>query len=107
MKGTAKTFWSGHNSFVDPQFIEKYPKFKKMSLERSFAISDEDFLNLFSTAHITSIRGHNNYYTNYKIIEVKANESQALHFEFNYPNPTGFFDFSVKQFDTNKTKTTT
>lgn len=62
-------------------------------------MSSDELLNNFSAAYLTSIR-KDNYFTDYEILSINANEKKAQHFEFEMP-ADGFFDFSVKQFHDN------
>jgi hypothetical protein len=73
-------------------------------LEKDFVITSEDFLNLFASAYITS-RRKDNFVANYKLVQFQntgEDKDQAIYLKFNYPKKRGFFDFSVKQFDSNK-----
>ena len=62
-------------------------------------MTDKQFLELFSSAHITSNRKEE-FIADYKIINIEKYERKAQHFEFTFPKE-GFLDFSILQFAKN------
>ncbi len=103
IRGTSKSTWAGSLGFIDKNAIKAFKQINpEISLERCFIMSSDELFNNFSAAYLTSIR-KDNYFTDYEILSIDANEKKAQHFEFEMP-ADGFFDFSVKQFHDNPSK---
>lgn len=77
-----------------------------MALQRDFMMNKADFLNLFSSAFIASRREKHNYFSDYYLLNVPANNKNAIFLKFTV-NQQGWFDFCIKQFDENRVNFTT
>ncbi len=64
-------------------------------------INNYDFLNLFSAAFIASRRDKVNYFSDYYLFEIPANQKNAIFLKF-VIKEDGWFDFCIKQFDENR-----
>lgn len=69
-----------------------------MALQRDFMMNQNDFLNLFSAAYISSRRQKNNYFSDYYLLQIPPNNKNSIYLKFNIEND-GWFDFCIKQFD--------
>lgn len=72
-----------------------------MALQRDFMIDHNDFLNLFSAAYIASRRDKHNYFSDYYLLNVPANNKNSIYLKF-VVKEEGWFDFCIKQFDDNR-----
>lgn len=73
-----------------------------MALQRDFMMNSSDFLNLFSSAYIASRRDKINYFSDYYLVNIPANNKNALFLKFDIKEE-GWFDFCIKQFDDYRT----
>ncbi len=96
--------WNGHRNIQDENFEKSYSrirdKSRKISLEKDFLITYQDFKNLFSSAYVTS-NHYENEYENYERIVIPANFDQSFHLVFKIDKP-GFLDFSLTLSDKNQ-----
>lgn len=102
IRSTLKNKWAGKMSVLDQSINSSYKPTKyTMRLERDFMMNHIDFLNLFSSSFIASRRDRHNYFSDYYLLNVPANNNKAVYIKFDIPQD-GFFDFAIKQFESNK-----
>jgi hypothetical protein len=82
------------------------PSKYKMKLQRDFMMNQKDFLNMFSVAFIASKHEKTNYYSDYYILQIPANQKNSIYIKFRVERE-GWFDFCIKQFDNDRVPQTT
>jgi len=102
IRSTLINKWSGNMSVLDKDVNSNYnPDKYRMALQRDFMIDHNDFLNMFSASYIASRRDKHNYYSDYYLLNIPANNKNSLYLKFDIKEE-GWFDFCVKQFDDNR-----
>ena len=104
VRGTTKHKWAGTLSYIDENIKSYYSEHRpNITLDRDFLIGEADLNKLFSAAYISAKR-ETDFFTGSKLIEIPQFEAKTHFYEF-IITKNGFFDFSLKQFESNMAET--